>query len=116
MNFIMLCKRRNNYKKIAENLERYYLLNRDDNIFFTVLADFPTSQSTLPSDSEIEIMKDLFSHIAVLNKKYQNRFSALTRNRKYYEEENISFGEERKMGAITSLVYFITEKDKSRFV
>ncbi len=110
---ILIDKREN--EKIARNLERYYLLNRDENIFFTVLADFPTSQGTTPTDSETETMEDLFSHIERLNGKYQNRFSAMARNRKYYEEEHLCFGEERKRGAITSLVYLITEKDKSYF-
>ncbi len=96
-------------EKMCQNLERFYLLNRDDNICFTILADFPQGNSVLPTEREKAVMEDLFSQTEKLCKKYGDKFTAFARNRKYYDDEKVCYGEERKRGAITALINFICD-------
>lgn len=95
--------------EICNNLERFYLLNRDENLCFAVLADFPNGKEEKPSEKEKLVMENLFSEISLLNSKYKNKFTVFVRNRKYNPEEKICYGEERKRGAICALINFITE-------
>ncbi len=97
---------------ICKNLERFYLLNRDENLYFTVLADFPEGEAELPSEKEEAVLYDLFERVSALNDKYKNKFTVFARNRKYNADEKKYYGSERKRGAITSLVNFITDKEK----
>ncbi len=107
---LILSKEEN--QNIAYNLERFYLLNMEENLYFTVLADFPESKTEGISEFDSETMNDLFQRICLLNKKYGNRFTALVRNRVFHEDESLYYGEERKRGAISSLVDLICgEKD-----
>jgi len=99
-------------ENIACNLERFYFLNTDENKCFTVLADFTESKSESISEEDFDTMNDLFERINSLNEKYNNQFTALVRNRVFHEDELLYYGEERKRGAISSLIDLICgEKD-----
>lgn len=104
----LLISEKENYS-LCENAERFYLLNRDENICFTILLDFPESESEKISEKEKSLMENLFNKIDFLNKKYENKFVVLIRNRIYNENEKRYYGEERKRGAISALVNLITD-------
>ncbi len=77
---------------LCKDLERFYLQNRDDNIYFTLLLDFPEGKSQQETPKETELKNDLFSRINTLNQKYQNKFTAFVRKREYSKNENTFLG------------------------
>lgn len=81
------------------SLEEYYLANKSNNIFFTLLGDCTSSKY----EEEIidkEIINAGFKECIKLNKKYGNIFNFVYRKREWNNQEKCYMGWERKRGLI----------------
>ncbi|MGI6329707.1 MAG: GH36-type glycosyl hydrolase domain-containing protein [Bacilli bacterium] len=83
-----------------ETLEVYYLSNKTDNIYFTLLGDCTGEKvKDIPKDKEIR--EAGIKKVQELNEKYGKRiFNFVYRNRFYNEGEGSYLGFERKRGAL----------------
>ena len=93
-------------RNLVEQLEWRYLANRDDNLFFALLTDFPdAAQETLPGDRRLLTLAR--SEIDRLNQRYcrnrPTRFYLLHRPRKWNRQEGAWMAEERKRGKLAAL-------------
>lgn len=86
----------------AERLLRHYLVNRQPNLYFALLADYADAPSSrMPEDEEIR--SALVSKIEQLNKMYpsaNNRFMLLMRERRWSRTEDCYICWERKRGKL----------------
>ncbi len=86
----------------AERLERFYYLNREENLYFCLLADFPEAETqTTPQDEEI--LRSVQEQIDRLNQTHGERFFLLYRDRAPQKDGRFG-GKERKRGAVGTLV------------
>ena len=88
---------------LINNLEVFYLANRGENIYFSLVGDFKdTSEEAVPEDNEI--IGNALERIDQLNKKYavdrKPIFFFLCRKRQFNDKQNKWMGWERKRGAI----------------
>lgn len=106
-------------KDLISKLEVFYLANKSDNIYFTLLGD------TKPSDKEIlqcdaDIIRTGIEEIEKLNKKYpkegMGRFQFLYRKREWNEKEKCFLGWERKRGLIKQFNEYILGNIKDPFL
>ena len=87
-------------KEMFDTLETFYLINKSDNLYFTLLGDVKAS------DKEITDYDEVVSEYGVryaekLNKKYgKELFYFMYRKRLWNEKENCFLGYERKRGAL----------------
>ena len=86
--------------KMFDTLETFYIINKTDNLYFTLLGDVKASdQEVLDSDSELAQFGREYAE--KLNKKYKKEiFFFLYRKRFWNEKENCYLGHERKRGAL----------------
>ena len=96
--------------KMFEKLETIYLLNKTDNLYFTLLGDITSSITELDEDDE------KFSNYGIekanmLNKKYNKElFYYIYRKRIYSNTENMYMGYERKRGALNQFNKILLNK------
>lgn len=85
-----------------DRLEKHYLANRQQNLYFALLLDFEDSQDrVIPKDKLIECA--LAARMEELNELYPSehrRFSLFFRCRKWNDAENCYMGWERKRGKL----------------
>ncbi len=113
-----IIKDENKINKMFELLEKYYLANKSDNLYFSLLGDC-SSEQTMEIDKDHFIAEYGIKKSEELNQKYgKNIFFFLYRKRAFNECENHYLGYERKRGA---LIHFnrlllnklsLTEKEK----
>ncbi len=87
-------------KEVFDKLETFYIFNKSNNLYFTLLGDVSSSdKEVMPYDKElIKFGKD---YVAQLNKKYKkDLFYFIYRKRIWNEKENSFLGYERKRGAL----------------
>ena len=100
----------NDEKKVDEifkKLEVYYLANKSENLYFTLLGDCKESiHQTVKQDENI--IKEGIKKSKELNKKYGEKFFFIYRKRIWNESEQKYIGWERKRGAITEFNEFLT--------
>ena len=101
-----------------DRLQKYYLANRQNNLYFALLVDYADApERCMPEDEELE--KALTDRITELNCNYPDsihRFSLFIRYRNWNESENCYMGWERKRGKLeefNALLYGIKEEDTS---
>ena len=86
----------------ADRLERNFLANQQDNLYFAILADFGDAPNeTMPADSKIQ--KAAESALQLLNDKYaggETRFWLLWRYRKWNPSQKCWMAWERKRGKL----------------
>ncbi len=92
-----------NEKKIKEMfdvLETFYIINKTDNLYFTLLGDVKAaSEEVMPFDNDVS--KYGMEYANKLNEKYgKELFYFIYRKRKWNEKENQYLGYERKRGAL----------------
>jgi len=88
--------------KLFERLERFYLANRDKNLYFGILGDLKECDSqTSPEDERI--IKNALECVEKLNRKYSGGFYVFIRSRVYSKTQNCYMGYERKRGAVIEL-------------
>ena len=95
-----------NVEDLVEALEVRFLANRDDNLHFGLLTDFPDAQEeTLPEDAPLLHLAR--QRIEELNQKYGNAkggaFFLFHRPRRWNPGEKIWMGYERKRGKLADL-------------
>ena len=91
---------------LVEQLELRYLANRDDNLLFALLTDFPDApRETMPGDRRLLIVAR--TEIERLNRRYRRSghgpFYFFHRPRKWNEQQGVWMGEERKRGKLMTL-------------
>jgi cyclic beta-1,2-glucan synthetase len=95
-----ILKNRKKVNKMFERLEVYYLSNKTDNLYFTLLGDC-SSESVKNVDFDKEIVEAGLEKVEELNEKYGKKiFYFVYRNRVYSETEECYLGFERKRGAL----------------
>ena len=105
-------------ESLAEALEVYFLANRDENLHFGLLTDFPDAmQETLPEDnSRVQLA---IHKIEKLNVKYGSTdnsiFFFFHRPRKWNHYDKTWMGYERKRGKLTDLNDLLRGGAKERF-
>ena len=87
-------------KEMFDTLETFYIINKSDNLYFTLLGDAKTSNKE-KEDYDEEITNFGLEYAEKLNKKYGKEiFYFLYRKRIWHEGENAYLGYERKRGAL----------------
>ena len=110
-----ILKSKENVKELFERLEVYYLSNKSDNLYFTLLGDCTTSSKELENYDE-EIIQTGKEIIKELNKKYEGDiFNFVYRKRLWNSKENNFIGWERKRGIITEFNGFLLGKTENTF-
>jgi len=105
-------------KELVKKLEIFYLANKSENIYFTVLGDCTAEQKEkIKSDEEIK--KVGLEEVSKLNKKYPKegvpRFNFIYRKRIWNSKEGLFLGWERKRGLLTELnEYLMREKENAK--
>lgn len=91
---------REKIKEMFDILETFYLINKSDNLYFTLLGDVKAaSEEVMDFDKELATYGE--SIALELNKKYKkDLFYFLYRKRIWNEKENSYLGYERKRGAL----------------
>ena len=102
-------------KELIEKLEVYYLANKSENLYFTILGDcLPSDKEFLEEDNKI--VKSAEYEIEKINKKYSNLdfpiFNFVYRKRQWNKGEKTYLGWERKRGLLTQFnEYLLGNKD-----
>ena len=106
-----LLKDEKDVKELMEKLEIYYLANKSDNIFFTLLGDC-TSEKNETKESDTSIIQTGKQYVKSLNNKYGNVFNFIYRKREWNSSERCYMGWERKRGILNQLnEYLITGRN-----
>ena len=95
-----------NIESLVESLEVRFLANRDENLYFGLLTDFPdANEETVPEDGEL--LRLVRKGIEELNDKYggakSDPFFLFHRPRRWNPQERIWMGYERKRGKLAEL-------------
>ncbi len=101
----------------AARLERYYLANKQENLYFAVLGDLRDSPTEFAPDDE-EIIAAATKAIDDLNDRYPGtakRFSLLIRSRKWNESEQCWMCWERKRGKLEELNALLSGDESTGF-
>ena len=113
-----ILKSKENVKELLEKLEVYYLANKSNNIYFTLLGDCTTSSREKEKFDE-EIIETGKKIIEQLNKKYSENidiFNFIYRKRIWNSKENNFLGWERKRGIICEFNAFLLGKKENTFL
>lgn len=86
----------------VERLERFYYLNREENLSFCLLADLPAAKEARTAEDE-ELIRHAKASIDELNKRHGERFFLLYRDRAKQDDGSFG-GKERKRGAVGMLI------------
>lgn len=106
-------------KEMFDKLETFYILNKSDNLYFTLLGDTKESdKKVLPIDNDI--IDYGVSYVNKLNKKYKKDiFHFVYRKRVWNKSENSYLGYERKRGALLQfnrlLLGKLTKKEEEKY-
>lgn len=106
-----LLKDENDVTEFMHKLEVYYLANKSDNLYFTLLGDCTSEKSERKSVDE-KIAETGRKCVKELNGKYGNIFNFIYRKREWSSSERCFMGWERKRGILTQLnEYLVTGKN-----
>ncbi len=87
-------------KEMFDKLETFYIVNKSDNLYFTLLGDTKSSDKKKLSIDD-DIIRFGVEYATKLNKKYKKEiFYFIYRKRVWSESENSYLGYERKRGAL----------------
>ena len=108
-----IIKNKEKVQEMMKNLETYYLANKSENLYFTLLGD--CSQSNLKEEIfDEEVIQEGIKQVDELNKKYPNDnfpiFSFIYRERKWNEKENSYLGWERKRGLLNQFNEYVLQQ------
>jgi cyclic beta-1,2-glucan synthetase len=107
------------FDDLLESLEIRYLGNRDPNLWFALLTDFPDAPTeTLPSDAALLTYAQ--TALETLNQRYHAErpgvFYWLHRPRRWNPHENVWMGYERKRGKLEQFNALLRGGDESAFM
>ena len=114
-----ILKSKEKVKELSKKLEVYYIANKSENIYFTLLGDC-TEEDTQDKDFDEEIIKEGIEQCKRLNKKYSKEddfpiFNFIYRKREWNEKEGKYLGWERKRGMITQFNEYILGNEANKF-
>ncbi len=98
--------------EVFDNIEDFYLSNRDKNAYFGILADLPESDSAQGAGDE-KLIEYAKGRIEALNLKYGGGFCLFYRARSYSVSEERYMGWERKRGAVLELARLLRSREGS---
>ncbi len=99
-------KSKEDVKEVFRKMEVYYLANKSENLFFTLLGDCSCS-SMQEEQYDKEIIKEGVNCSKILNKKYGEIFFFIYRNREWIDSERCYMGWERKRGMLNQFNEFL---------
>lgn len=105
-------------KKLMEKLEVYYIANKSDNLYFTLLGDCTTENTEdVPFDNEV--IQEGIKQTKKLNEKYPDtkfpKFNFIYRKRTWNDKEEAYMGWERKRGILNQFNEYLLDKIKNPF-
>ena len=110
-----IIKTKEKIEELAEKMEVYYLANKSENIYFTILGDC-SSSSKEKEDFDDELSSYGKSLVQRLNEKYPNegfpKFNFIYRKRIWNDKEESFLGYERKRGYINQFNEYILHGTK----
>ena len=115
-----ILKSKEKVEELIRKLEVYYLANKSENIYFTLLGDCQESDKR-EEEYDIEVIKAGESLVYELNKKYpreENKmaiFNFIYRKRMWNEKEESYLGWERKRGMLTQFNQYLLGKIENPF-
>ena len=100
-------------ESLIEDLEVRHLANRDGNLYFGLLTDFPdAAEKVLPEEQEL--LSEMTLGINMLNERYgtekEDRFFLFHRPRIWNKRENVWMAWERKRGKLFELNFLLRGK------
>jgi cyclic beta-1,2-glucan synthetase len=95
--------------EMMSKMEEYYIANKSENLFFTLLGDC-TKSDTQETREDKEIANEGIYLVNELNKKYGNKFFFVYRKREWNASEKCFMGWERKRGLINQFNDFLLGK------
>ena len=109
-----ILKSKDKVKELMRKLEVYYIANKSENLYFTLLGDC-TSGSKETEDFDEEIIKEGIDLTKKLNSKYGNIFNFIYRKRIWNENEECYMGWERKRGLLNQFNEYVLGHIKNPF-
>jgi len=105
-------------ESLVEALEVRYLANREANLFFALLTDFPdAAQEKMPDDEKLVTLAR--ERIQQLNRKYReqrmDKFFLFHRPRRWNERDQVWMGYERKRGKLTDFNALLRGRGREHF-
>ena len=105
-----IIKSKEKVQELFRKVEVYYLANKSENLYFTILGD--CSQSTKEEEEfDDEIIQEGYRQFEILNKKYEGKdhpiFNFVYRKRNWTPAENAYLGWERKRGYLCQFNKFL---------
>ena len=114
-----IVKNKEKVHELFAKLEVYYIANKSDNLYFTLLADCSSGQNENEKCDQ-EIIQAGIEEIKKLNEKYPDqkslKFNFVYRKRVWNEQEGCYLGWERKRGAINQLNEYLLGNIKNPFL
>ena len=105
-----IIKSKEKVQELFRKVEVYYLANKSENLYFTILGDCSES-SKEEEEFDSEIVQEGYAQIEKLNKKYEYKehpiFNFVYRKRKWIPTENAYLGWERKRGYLCQFNKFL---------
>ena len=106
-------------QRIMKNLEKYYMANKSDNIYFALLGDCTAGKNEKEPFDE-EVVSTGIEEAERLNKKYPDnnfpKFHFLYRKRTWNTAEECYLGWERKRGLLNQFNEYVLGKSKNEFL
>lgn len=93
-------------KEIFKKMEVYYLANKSENLYFTLLGDC-TNSTSQEQKKDKDIVEEGINQSKKLNEKYGQKFFFAYRKREWSEGERCFMGWERKRGMINQFNEFL---------
>ncbi len=113
-----IIKTKEKVKELFEKMEVFYLANKSENLFFSILGDCSES-NTQEEKFDKEVIEEGLKLAEKLNQKYSNPdfpiFHFIYRERKFNESEEKYLGWERKRGLLTQFNEYILKHEKNKF-
>ena len=114
-----IVKNKEKVHELFSKLEVYYIANKSDNLYFTLLGDCSSGENEKELFDD-EIIEAGIKEIKRLNEKYPdskfNKFNFIYRKRTWNDGENCYLGWERKRGAINQFNEYLLENIENPFL
>ena len=109
-----ILKNKEKVRELMKKLEVYYIANKSENLYFTLLGDC-TSGDKEVEDFDEEIMNEGIKLTNELNQKYNKIFNFIYRKRIWNEHEDCYMGWERKRGLLNQFNEYLLGHIKDPF-
>ncbi len=113
-----ILKSKEKVQELMKKLEVFYLANKSENLYFTLLGDCSESGKK-EEDFDNEVIETGKKQVEELNRKYKTKkipiFNFIYRERFWNEKENSYLGWERKRGMLNQLNEYLLDNQKNPF-